>query len=366
MKTVGFIIDSVIPDMVSVLHGKCGPLSIFRGAMTNGSVAIMRFGWVADEIANHESDVTYELYKSWKRYDAVVFQKSMGRACERLLDKLSTLGTKTIFDANVDYFSKPIGKEYYKGMMPRVDQIESARYMAGRCDGVIGDSAHITGIASKYNQNCSCITDNVRNDLILNRTSWSPSGGKITLLWSGEAVKLFDILSIKEVLINSRHLIRLRIITNSLEGTKLWDHGIQQEFKELLAAVEHEILPFTTVEDLMKVYDKGGVFISPRFLDNNYNYGHTEWKITLAMARGCVVLCSPQPSYMDVANLAGMTGIKICRTQADWESAIEAVAGNAFDWKKEQNAACCVVKEHYSTAVVAKRHLSFVENILAV
>jgi hypothetical protein len=114
----------------------------------------------------------------------------------------------------------------------------------------------------------------------------------------------------------------------------------------------------------MARYDEGGVLISPRFLDNTYNLVHTEWKITLGMARGRVALCSEQPSYLDVSARSAGLGIRICRTDTDWREALESVLSGTFDWASEQAAATNVVRRHYATSVVARTHAEFIARLM--
>lgn len=362
-RTVGFIIDSIIPGLQSVARGKCGPLALLKGAMTGSSVALMRYGWIAEAAGRLQKEMRYELFRPHKKFDVIVFLKSMGPECEHLQERLALKGVKTVFDANVDYFSTPTGVEYYEGMFPRTDQVESARRMACNCDGVICDSSHIANIACQYSRNSTCITDNVKDSFIASESEWKPGTGKLMLLWSGESVKLFDLLNIKQVLLSLKAKVKLRIITNALDSLRLWSESTRRDFNDLLSQVEHEIISFTTVEDLLKIYDKGGIFISPRYLNNSYNLGHTEWKIALAMARGRYVLCSPQQSYIELHNLASSKGVRVCRTDNEWHAAINELATREFDWFGEQAAACSVVRKYYASSVLALKHLNFIKSV---
>ena len=111
------------------------------------------------------------------------------------------------------------------------------------------------------------------------------------------------------------------------------------------------------------MYSHGGVFISPRFLDNTYNLGHTEWKITLPMACGRVALGSALPSYLDVAERSAGHGLRICREAAHWRESLDAILSGGFDFESEENAAREVVERHYSTPVVATSHVQFIKEI---
>jgi hypothetical protein len=138
------------------------------------------------------------------------------------------------------------------------------------------------------------IPDNVNLQLVPPCRAWKRDG-KLTLLWSGEAVKLFELLRIGDVLRSYASHIRLVLVTNDLSAMDRWFEPWKQRLESLLAEIEHEIVPFRSVKELLEVYNRGGVFISPRYLDNTYNWGHTEWKIALPMVCGRVALASPLP-----------------------------------------------------------------------
>lgn len=365
MKYVGFVVDGMVPTIKRCLS-LGNPLYLVRGCPSATAVAQMRLGWIAEEVNSKQIKIRYELYKPWRKYVAVVFLKSMNTDSTDLMRQLSEHGVKVVFDANVDYFTPPTGTYYYNGMAPSDMQRQAALAACELCDAVIADSVHIGEIAKQYLSQVAVITDNVRDLFVLPGTSWEPvSKDKLVLLWSGQAVKLFELLAIKDILLKFSDKIRLRLITNSLEALELWYPEYKSDFLSLLSQIEHEFIPFVDIEHLLSIYDKGGIFISPRFLDNSYNLGHTEWKITLALARGRVVLCSPQKSYQVVNDLAQGRGMRVCSNVQEWQDALSQCLNGAFDWKLEQQAAIDVVNKNYKTSVVAGRHLDFIREIIS-
>jgi len=363
VRYIGFIVDSRLPNLSKCLRLKCSPRALLSGWPSDSSVFLMRFLWIADYInQTHPHDLHYELYRPWRRYAGVIFLKSMGEACAELVQRLKINGVKTIFD----YFTPASGTFYYEGMAPTVKQRRAAIEMAELCDVVIGDSQYLTKVASRHNSNVRLISDNIRDDLIKGDASWKPDEeSRLSLLWSGQAIKLFEFLPVKDVLIEYSDRFHLKLVTNSLDALDTWYPPYKTHFLDLLNQVQHEFIPFTSVEDLMDIYSADGVYISPRFLDNTYNQGHTEWKITLAMARGRVALCSEVPSYVDVFERADGVGIRICRNDEEWRRAFQEVLSSDFDWEKEQRGAATVVRDYYSTEVVAEMHADFINDILS-
>lgn len=353
---VGFVIDGRVPAWRF-------PWQMLRGCPSESAVAEMRFGWMARHLnAAPESAVRYELYRPWQRYDAVVFLKSMGARHQQLARVLRARGTRVIFDVNVDYFTPASGTFYYEGMAPTAQQTDDARRMADVADALIADSSHLAAVCARHHGQVRWIPDNVAPELVP-RENPSAREGKLHLLWSGEAVKLFELLSIEPVLRKFADRVRLTIITNDLAAMDRWFEPWKSRFAKLLPALEHKIVPFRSIRALLEVYARGGVFLAPRFLDNTYNWGHTEWKITLPMACGRMALCSPLPSYRDVAERSRGRGLRLCATGDEWISAIETLLAGNIDLASEEAAAREVVAQFYSTPVVAALHREFLADV---
>ena len=356
---VGFVIDSCVPSMENVLGFRCSPRVLVSGWPSGSSVATMRFGWIADAVSGN-GQVRYELYRPSRTYDCVVFLKSMGPQSLALARKLKSRGVTTVFDCNVDYVTPASGTFYFDGMAPTVAQREDALQMLETCDSVIADSSHIAGVLSNKGATVHWVPDNVL-DAMIGRRAKGPfdEHGRLVLAWSGEAVKLFELLAIREVLESFGDRVVLRMITNSRDALSRWTGDLAEQFEDMLRVVPHEYIPFTTLSDLLDVYARGGVAISPRFLDNTYNLGHTEWKLTLPMSVGLVALGSPQPSYVDVEKRCQAGGLRVCETAEDWSGAFQQIIDDSCDLSAASQDAVDVVTGFYSTSVVAKQHQDF-------
>ncbi|MEO8826817.1 MAG: hypothetical protein ABI443_13345 [Chthoniobacterales bacterium] len=327
-------------------------------------MSLMRFHWIADVI-NQSADLRYELYKPWRHYDALVMVKSMSADCIALATTAKRAGTRVIFDANVDYYTQCDADPLFVEMVATEEQREQAIAMTSLADGVMASSRHLANICSGYSkQPTKWIPDNVNFSLQSKR----PKKSKISpllLWWSGMPQKMLDFLLIENVLRKYASQIHLHIVTNDLAATKVWPEEKQQQFKQLLQDVPHTIHSFTSVGNLMHLYtENGGVVISPRFLDGPYNLGHSEWKITLAMACGLPAIGSPVPSYQDVANYSP-NAVQICRTEMDWDTAFAEILNSGPNLEVAETAAIEVVKNHYSTEVVAKAHREFLLGFFA-
>ncbi|MBA4388124.1 MAG: hypothetical protein C0404_09095 [Verrucomicrobia bacterium] len=327
-------------------------------------MGVMRFGWIADAINNQpDYRLHYELYRPFRSYDMLVFVKSMTPECLRLAETFRRSGGRVLFDINVNYFDVS-GNFYYNGMKPTDAQVQDASAMAGGSDGVIAASTSIEESCRKFNPRTVCIPDNVNQVIVPARRARTSTGSPLRLLWSGQAMKLFDLLAIEEILRHFRRHIEVVIVTTDLKVLEMVFEPHRTRLRKLLADLECKTINFESIPRLLEIYAEGGVLVSPRFLDSSYNCGHTEWKITLGMACGRVAVCSPQRSYQEVSRLSGGTGIRVCDDRSAWCEVFDSMLSGRFDWASEEAAAARVVSEHYSTSVIAGRHAGFINSVL--
>jgi len=335
-----------------------------KGYLCSGGVGLVRYEWLASYVnARPALGLSHEVYRPWRRYDAMLFLKSMGPRSLALLQRSRARGHVTIFDANVNYYERE-GREHYQGMLPTERQREDAVAITGSADGVIADSEFVAERCRRYNPTVEWITDSVRMDLVPPYQPWSRRDGRIPLVWSGEAVKLFEFLAIEDVLRRYARHLELVAVSSPLSQLDRLIPEHRRRLEALLACLPHTFLPFQGFPELFHVYGRGGVVLSPRFLDNAYNLGHTEWKVTQAMACGRMALCSPVPSYVTLAERAGHRGIRICRTPDDWDDALDGLLSGRIDGEAEGAAARTVVERHYSTAVLGAQHSAFLRTLL--
>lgn len=356
MKRVGFIVGNQLRQ-IRLLHADRIP---------EGDFGLMRFGWIAAAVNRRpECGLRYELYRPWRRYDALVFVKAMGPRDRALRGRARRAGIKTVFDANVNYYDRD-GTFYYDGMAPTEQQRQEAEDMTRGCDAVIADSRFLAERCAALNPAVRWIPDNVDLALVPPRGPAAADPGRLELVWSGQAVKLFELLAIEDVLRELGSRIRLTLVTNSLRALDAWKPELRARFDRLLADVPHAVRPYVSVADLLAFYaSRRCVCLSPRFADNSYNLGHTEWKIALALACGRLALAGPVPSYRAVAERSGGAGVWLCATAADWRAAFDRLLQGRLDWNAEEAAARGVVEKYYATEPVAAEHAEFMKEVLA-
>ena len=355
MRRIGFIVGVQLKQLRL--------LSADR--IPEGDFGLMRFGWITETVnRSSQYNLRYELYRPWRRYDALVFVKAMDNKARQLRDNAERKSIKTVFDSNVNYYDCE-GEFYYDGMAPTGEQRYDAIEMTEKCDAVIADSSFLEGRCREFNSRVRWIADNVNFELVPKAKKSKVSTGTIDIIWSGQAVKLFELLSIESVLKKYKKHLRITLVTNSLGALDKWVPGLQKRFIDMLADIPHAIVPYISVGNLLKLYaSQRFVCISPRFVDNSYNLGHTEWKLALAMACGNLAIGGAVPSYQDVADRSGGVGMWLCNNDVQWEEAFDRILGGYINWDEEEQGAYEVIKNHYSTDIISRRHAEYINEVL--
>ena len=327
-----------------------------------GGISLARMHWIAQRInGSSKNRLHYEVYKPWKHFDGLIFLKAMGEKSERLARRYLRQDRPVIFDANVNYYTT-FGVEHYQGMLPTPVQRDQAVTLTREVTAVIADSRYIAKECQSLNDNVVWIPDNVETGIVppfLNRVRSKP----LRMVWCGEAIKLFELLVIEDVLRAFSKHCQLILITGDLSASSRWKKNYKARIDKLLDDIGALLIPFQGAHALLNQYQNSDVVLSPRFLDNSYNLGHTEWKITLAMACGCVAVASPIPSYEEVRKRSSDEAITLCNTKEEWCQAFEnlLVEGVRND---SREMAMIVVDKHYSSRVVAETHSRFLERLL--
>ena len=347
---IGFVIGHQLRE-IRLLH---------PDRITGGGSGLMRFGWVAEKVnADASIPLTYELYRPWRKYDVLVFMKAMDSRCQALAKRQQRCGGKVVFDANVNFYEE-FGSYHFEGMRTGPQLKEQAEFMTRNADAVIADSPYLAEVCTRYNENVEWIPDNVDMKRVPPYRAWRSGRDRIPVLWSGQSHKLFEFLAIEETLRKHRDRLELVLVTNDLSGIERCHPDIRGRLQRLLDDMAHRLVPYVSIEHLWSIYTEGGICMAPRFLDSAYNLGHTEWKITLAMACGRVALCHPLSSYIKVSERSGGKGIRICGDTPQWDQALGEVLSPEFAWEEEECSARAVVEKAYDTALIARQHAGFI------
>lgn len=335
---IGFITDESFPMVFYKPH-----LNLLRGVLS------MRSKFIAKELKQHK-EYKFEIYKPQRKYDIVFFIKNMNKEAREELIKIKQYGGITIFDANVNYY-EIWGDYIIPETKPTPQQQEAAIFMTEKSDYVIADSTYIGQIASKFSPNVFVIPDNV--NLSKFKKKKSIDNEIVNIIWSGVSKKSLHLMLIKDVLHqlqNENLKYNLILVSEKLPQ-------IYNEMKNI------ENISWYKYSDrkYSSLLSKSDIIISPKILNNAYELGHTEYKITLGMAVGLPAVASPQLSYIEA--IGYKSGGFIANTEEEWFNYLKNLIESSESRNSTGKNAYETVIEQYSTQAVAKLYLNFLEKI---
>jgi glycosyltransferase involved in cell wall biosynthesis len=300
--------------------------------------------WIDDR-----KGVRSELYNPHRRYDIVVFVKTMGSAYEAEARRVQAYGGRVVFDANVNYYE--IWGEYdVADTKPTEQQHRNAIAMTTLADGVVADSSYLLDIVRKFNERAVWVPDNVDLRVFSGVRDHRSGDGRFRIVWSGIAKKAKPLLTIREPLA-------------SLAGAELVlvSNEVPEVMGELAEVIECRFVPYSDRRHA-RTLRSCDTIISPKRLVNGYELGHSEYKITLGMAVGLPAVASPQQSYLEaIGHLGG--GI-VADSVEKWHGALQRLAVDAELRADLGSKAARTVAEKYSTPVVARRYLGFLQELV--
>jgi glycosyltransferase involved in cell wall biosynthesis len=253
-----------------------------------------------------------------------------------------------VFDANVNYY-EIWGDYVIPGTKPTEQQRRDAVWMTERADWVVADSSYIELVVRKITDRVSHIADNVNLDIYAAaERRQSAERRRLSLVWSGIAKK-------------AGHLQLMADVFDRLPPVSLTvvaDEDVDLSW--LSPKVERSVVRFTD-RDYAKILRESDVIISPKYLVNGYEMGHTEYKITLGMAMGLPAVASPQASYVE-AILHGGGGI-VAHTPYEWELALTRLATDPSLRADLGGKARQTVVGRYATPVIAGQYLDLLRTV---
>ncbi|MDH3974325.1 MAG: hypothetical protein OEV42_08600 [Deltaproteobacteria bacterium] len=276
-----------------------------------------------------------DLYKSYKKYDVLIFQKAFSEDHFKIAQKMVNKGCKIILDINVNYFEK-------SGKTKQVTEkhIDDLHKFLTLTDVVLTSSEFLKTIAEKFHPKVSYIPEHIST---IGNYLPKKISRPVKLLYCGYAVKAADVLFIEDVI---------------TELTK--EHAL--EFFFVCEKDPHVRLPIETSfvkyddKDLANTLRKGDIKVAPRKLDNSYDLGHSFTKIGYPMSVGLPVVASPVPSYKGSPAL-------LAETREDWLRHVKTLLSNKEKYEKLSQDGIEFVNENYSLNKIGNMYINLFEDI---
>jgi glycosyltransferase involved in cell wall biosynthesis len=281
-----------------------------------------------------------EAYRRSRRYDVVVFFKTMDAPAQAEAERIQAYGGKVVFDANVNYYD--VWGEYdIPGTRPTPEQQRDALAMTRGADWTVADSSYLLDVVRRQTDRASHIPDNV-DPRRYRPADASADDGPLRLVWSGVAKKAQPLLQVADALAALREA-ELLVVSDEEPAV----------LAELRHAIPCRFLRFGE-RRYARVLRAGDVIVSPKRLVNGYELAHTEWKITLGMAAGLPAVASPQQSYVEAIEHAG--GGVVADGPGEWRDALTRLADDPALRRELGARARRTVLERYSTPVVSRTY----------
>lgn len=300
----------------------------------------MRVANVARWLNVNDQRLRSEPYRRSRRYDVVVFFKTMDRTAQDEARRIQQYGGRVVFDANVNYY-ETWGDYEIQGTRPTPEQQGDARAMTVNADWVVADSSYLLGVVRTLTDRASFVPDNV-DARWLRGARRHEQRTPVRLVWSGMAEKAEPFVS----------------VLDAWAGLGSAELVLVAERPPRVLADLREVLPTSYERFSERRYARTlrgcDVIVAPRRLVNAYEAGHTEWKITLGMAAGLPAVASPQQSYVEAIGHRG--GGIVADTTEEWREALMRLVGDASLRSELGARARETVVERYATPVVARQY----------
>lgn len=236
---------------------------------------------------------------------AAVFLRAYGAKHRKIAATLKRQGVKIFIDTPVNYFSDQNMAPFQGGAR------EDFTAMAEFADQILCPSEYIRdqGMAKGYKVTC------IEDSLDMNHFKYKKekkSNDRPSLIWSGIAVKA-DILN----------FLAGRIKRNNWKITVISEKKPHLDFEFKYVKWNYGNFP----RDILQ----GNIGVFPRRLDNEYDLGHSSFKILPFLNANMPVACSPLPSYKPL--LTDENSITVEDLSEDsWEKAIAQLINNLGDF----------------------------------
>ncbi len=266
---------------------------------------------------SHDKDFYLELYRPWRKYDIVVFQKAFQPWHIALAKRLKQKGTKIVLDLNTTVFTTN----------PTVQNFINLT------DYLLVSSPYLFQEAQKTfpHHPVTLIEEHVPNLAFAQEKDVHPIPS--TLVYAGYALKAAEVLNIKHVLQNFRENHDFSLLFLCEKDPKITIPGVECRFIKYRQE---------------KIYTQlllGDIFIAPRDLTDTKNLGHSFTKIGIPMAVGLPVIASPVPAYQESPAL-------LCGTDAEWQVKLTQLFQDAAARTNLSRAGRKYCKEHYATTKI--------------
>lgn len=283
------------------------------------------------DVIKHLRDqgIKTEVYKPFKKYDIVIFQKCFSEKYYEIAKKLSNTGSKIILDINVNYFVKA-------GETTQVTekQIEDLHRFLGLTNTIFVSSHYLQSVAEKYHSDVHYIPEHIST---IGSHLPKKLSNPVKLLYCGYAVKANSVLLIEDVLkeLSKEYDVEFIFVCDQKPSLKL---PVKTSFVRYIH------------RNLVNILRQGDIKVAPRGIGNSYDLGHSFTKIGYPMSVGLPVVASPVPSYKGSPAL-------LSTSEGEWMNNIKSLIENPEEYRNLSRKGIAFVKENFSLKKIGQMYL---------
>lgn len=269
--------------------------------------------------------IAVELYKPFKKYDAVFFSKTCYDSSVRTAEKLHGQGTKIYFESFCDYLNDDKIQNHEKDNILRILSVAD----------IVGTPSEVQQqVFMKRHRDVRMIPESVDRDFFKEKKQHT-SKQKVNLIYCGYSAKAKDTLCI----INT-----IKRIQNEYGSEMIYvcekDPDIQ--------GIRYRYIPYNQ-KKIPLLLMQGDIMIAPRPMDGIEHRGHSFTKAAYPLAVGLPVVASPLPSYLD-------TPVILCNTEQEWYDTLTNLIGNPDKRNRLAKQGIRYVKDNYSIEVIGEKY----------
>jgi len=269
-----------------------------------------------------------------KSTQVAVFLRSWNRHMQKLAMELKKNGVIVIVDTPVNYFSSQHLKPFSETV------IQEFNNFINISDAVFCPSLYIATFGERLGFKTYCLPDSINLEHFNLKKQSLLSKTKPVLMWSGVNVKS-----------HALNFLAPAILKHSWEMVIISEKPPKLNFKYSFVKWSYKTFP--------KVILQGDIGIFPRLICNEYDKGHSFFKIGVFLAQHIPVICSTVPSYSDIltdSNSICPNTLKI----EEWEQSIVSMNNN-----KEKICFADNPVDQYSTFEIAKKYKLIFKKLVA-
>jgi glycosyltransferase involved in cell wall biosynthesis len=281
---------------------------------------------------NNSDRFTLEVYRPWRKYDAVIFQKTFDEKAFRLALRLKKT-TKIVLDINVNYFDHTWMK---KGELNQNKNI--CRFMT-LTDHLLVSTNYLKQYILPLHSTTpiTVIEENIPDKYLLAKPP-QVINQHVTFVYNGYSIKTKDLQLLQHVLTRLANIFDVSYLFVCEKKPSISFTGVQTKFIKHSYKINEEHLAL------------GQICLAPRDLNDSYNLGHSFTKIGLPMAVGIPVVASPIPSY------TGSPAILVNDFGDAWEYEITKLITDRSYYNEIAARGRTYCAKNYSIKIIAEKY----------